>query len=161
MPTNLYGPHDNYHPENSHVIPALIRRFHEAKINEQPEVVAWGSGTPKREFLHVDDMASASIFVMNLEQSVYASQTELMLSHINVGSGIDCTIKELVHLVADVVGYNGHINFDTSKPDGAPRKLMDVSRLHKLGWQQSISLKDGLEDAYQWFLDNQDSYRQR
>ncbi|EGQ8807478.1 GDP-L-fucose synthase [Vibrio parahaemolyticus] len=159
MPTNLYGENDNFHPENSHVIPALLRRFHEAKINGDKEVVAWGSGNPMREFLHVDDMAAASIFVMNLSDTVYKANTESMLSHINVGTGIDCTIKELVETVAEVVEYQGSIIFDTSKPDGAPRKLMNVSRLRELGWTYSIELKDGLRSTYQWFLANQDNFR--
>jgi len=151
MPTNLYGPGDNYHPENSHVIPALIRRFHEAKESNAPEVVAWGTGSPKREFLFVDDMAQASVFVMNLESKTYEANTEPMLSHINVGSGIDCTIKELTKAVATTVGYQGRIIWDTSKPDGAPRKLMDVSRLASLGWRSSINLDVGLKQAYAEF----------
>ncbi|WP_274009563.1 GDP-L-fucose synthase [Vibrio parahaemolyticus] len=159
MPTNLYGENDNFHSENSHVIPALLRRFHEAKINGDKEVVAWGSGKPMREFLHVDDMAAASIFVMNLNETVYKANTESMLSHINVGTGIDCTIRELVETVAEVVDYQGSIIFDTSKPDGAPRKLMNVSRLRELGWTYSIELKDGLRSTYQWFLANQDNFR--
>ncbi len=159
MPTNLYGPFDNFHPENSHVIPALIRRFHEAKLDTLSEVVAWGSGKPMREFLHVDDMAAASVYVMNLDADTYNANTEPMLSHINVGSGVDCTIRELVETVARVVGYEGTISFDTTKPDGPPRKLMDVSRLKDLGWQYSIRLEDGLADSYQWFLDNQDAFR--
>lgn len=159
MPTNLYGPNDNFHPENSHVIPALLRRFHEAKLNKQAEVVAWGSGKPMREFLHVDDMAAASIYVMELDQQTYADNTQEMLSHINVGTGVDCTIRELVETVAKVVGYQGKIVFDTSKPDGAPRKLMNVDRLKDLGWEYSINLEQGLANSYQWFLDNQDSFR--
>ncbi|OCH48070.1 GDP-L-fucose synthase [Vibrio cyclitrophicus] len=159
MPTNLYGENDNFHPENSHVIPALIRRFHEAKLAEQAQVVAWGTGKPMREFLHVDDMAEASIHVMNLDEGIYQRNTQPMLSHINVGTGIDCTIRELVETVAKVVGYQGDIVFDTSKPDGTPRKLMDVSRLEKLGWVASISLEDGLKETYRWFLDNQDTFR--
>lgn len=159
MPTNLYGPHDNFHPDNSHVIPALLRRFHEAKLANQPEVVAWGTGKPMREFLHVDDMAAASIFVMNLSQETYDKNTAPMLSHINVGTGIDCTIKELVETVAKVTGYKGNIAFDSSKPDGAPRKLMDVSRLKALGWEYHIELEAGLENSYQWFLENQGNYR--
>tara|TARA_R110002012_G_scaffold58090_5_gene150683 strand:- start:779 stop:1741 length:963 start_codon:yes stop_codon:yes gene_type:complete len=159
MPTNLYGPNDNFHPENSHVIPALIRRFHEAKINGDKNVVAWGSGKPKREFLYVDDMADASIHVMNLEKNVYDENTEPMLSHINVGSGVDCTIRELVETAAKVVGFQGTITFDTSKPDGAPRKLMSVSRLETLGWSYSTDLEQGLNFAYSWFLNNQDKYR--
>ncbi len=159
MPTNLYGENDNFHPENSHVIPALIRRFHLAKINGDKEVVAWGSGKPMREFLHVDDMAEASIFIMNLDKEIYRKETESMLSHINVGSGQDCTIRELVEMVAKITGYEGDIIFDTSKPDGTMRKLMDVSRLEKLGWKAKISLKKGLEQTYQWFIKNQSDYR--
>jgi GDP-L-fucose synthase len=159
MPTNLYGPQDNFHPENSHVIPALLRRFHEAKLNKLSEVVAWGSGKPMREFLHVDDMAAASIYVMELDQQTYADNTQEMLSHINVGTGVDCTIRELVETVAKVVGFEGSIAFDATKPDGAPRKLMDVSRLKDLGWQYSIDLEQGLANSYQWFLDNQDNFR--
>lgn len=159
MPTNLYGENDNFHPQNSHVIPALLRRFHEAKLNDDSEVVAWGSGKPKREFLHVDDMAAASIYVMNLDDATYEANTETMLSHINVGTGVDCTIRELVETVAKVVGFEGTISFDASKPDGAPRKLMNVDRLKGLGWQASISLEDGLRETYEWFLANQDNYR--
>ena len=159
MPTNLYGPHDNFHPENSHVIPALLRRFHEAKLNGDTEVVAWGSGKPMREFLHVSDMAAASIHVMNLEKAIYDENTEPMLSHINVGTGVDCTIRELVETVAKVTGFTGEIKFDATKPDGAPRKLMNVDRLASLGWKYSYSLEKGLQDAYQWFLANQDSFR--
>lgn len=159
MPTNLYGPFDNFHPENSHVIPALLRRFHEAKINNTPTVVAWGSGTPMREFLHVNDMAAASVHVMELDKPTYDANTQAMLSHINVGSGVDCTIRELVETVAHVTGYQGAIEFDATKPDGAPRKLMDVSRLKSLGWQPSLNLKDGLEDTYAWFLNNQKDLR--
>lgn len=160
MPTNLYGPNDNFHPVNSHVIPALIRRFHEAKLSKQTEVVAWGSGKPMREFLHVDDMAAASIYVMSLDQKTYAANTQDMLSHINVGTGVDCTIRELVVTVAKVVGFNGHISFDVSKPDGALRKLMDVSRLKSLGWGYSIGLEQGLAATYNWFLNNKDNFRE-
>jgi GDP-L-fucose synthase len=159
MPTNLYGENDNFHPENSHVIPALIRRFHEAKINNAPVVTAWGSGKPMREFLHVNDMAEASIFVMTLDDAVYQQETQPMLSHINVGSGVDCTIRELVETVARVVGYKGKIEFDVSKPDGAPRKLMDVSRLERLGWKATTSLENGLNQTYQWFLLHQNDFR--
>ncbi|ARD43590.1 GDP-L-fucose synthase [Colwellia sp. PAMC 21821] len=159
MPTNLYGAHDNFHPENSHVIPALLRRFHEAKLNGDNEVIAWGSGRPMREFLYVDDMADASIHVMNLDKTTYNENTEPMLSHINVGTGVDCTIQELVETVAEVVGFKGAIKFDTAKPDGAPRKLMNVDRLKRLGWGYSVSLKDGLSMAYQWFINNQDKFR--
>ncbi|HKX93651.1 MAG TPA: GDP-L-fucose synthase [Methylibium sp.] len=154
MPTNLYGPGDNYHPENSHVIPALLRRFHEATRSGAQEVVIWGSGTPMREFLHVDDMAAASVFVMQLDDATYRAQTQPMLSHINVGSGVDCTIRELAETVARVTGYQGRLSFDASKPDGTPRKLMDVSRLAALGWRASIGLEDGLRDAYRWFRDH-------
>lgn len=159
MPTNLYGENDNFHVENSHVIPALLRRFHEAKLAGDDKVIAWGSGKPMREFLHVDDMAAASLHVMNLSNDVYYSNTQEMLSHINVGTGVDCTIRELVETVAKVVGFKGKIEFDTSKPDGAPRKLMDVSRLKSLGWQYEISLEDGLAQTYEWFLANQDNFR--
>ena len=159
MPTNLYGENDNFHPQNSHVIPALIRRFHEAKLASQAEVIAWGTGRPMREFLHVDDMAAASIYVMNLDEETYHANTQPMLSHINVGTGIDCTIRELVETVAKVVSYQGEIVFDTTKPDGAPRKLMDVSRLADLGWKASSELESGLATTYQWFVANQDSFR--
>ena len=159
MPTNLYGAHDNFHPENSHVIPALLRRFHEAKLNGDTEVIAWGSGKPMREFLYVDDMADASIHVMNLDKVIYDVNTEPMLSHINVGTGVDCTIRELVETVAKVVDFEGIVKFDATKPDGAPRKLMNVERLKLLGWQYSVSLESGLTKAYQWFLDNQNKYR--
>jgi GDP-L-fucose synthase len=159
MPTNLYGPHDNFHPENSHVIPALIRRFHEAALANAPEVVVWGSGTPMREFLHVDDMAAACVHVMNLSKTVYDNQTEPMLSHINVGTGVDCTIRELAETIAKVVGYTGDVKFDPSKPDGTPRKLMDVSRLERLGWQYKIGLEQGLRSAYVWFSENQHNFR--
>lgn len=152
MPTNLYGPGDNYHPENSHVIPALIRRFHEAKINNSPEVVAWGTGSPMREFLYVDDMAAASVFVMELDITTYQSNTKSTLSHINVGSGIDCSIKQLTETVAKVIGYSGRIIWDSSKPDGAPRKLMDVSLLKKLGWFPKVEFEQGIVLAYEAFL---------
>jgi GDP-L-fucose synthase len=159
MPTNLYGVNDNFHPENSHVIPALLRRFHEAKLANQAEVIAWGTGKPMREFLYVDDMAAASVYVMNLDESIYQANTQPMLSHINVGTGVDCTIRELVETVAKVVGYQGQIVFDTTKPDGTPRKLMDVSRLADLGWKASVSLEAGLATTYEWFLANQDNFR--
>ena len=159
MPTNLYGENDNFHPQNSHVIPALMRRFHEAKLASTPEVAVWGSGKPMREFLHVDDMAAASIFVMNVGQEVYESCTEPMLSHINVGTGVDCTIAELALTMAEVVGYRGKVTFDASKPDGAPRKLMRVDTLASLGWSYNIELKNGLASTYDWFLKNQDSFR--
>lgn len=159
MPTNLYGENDNFHPENSHVIPALIRRFHEAKLAGDKKVIAWGSGKPMREFLHVDDMAAASIHVMNLSNDIYKANTQEMLSHINVGTGIDCTIRELVETVAKITGFLGEIEFDATKPDGAPRKLMDVSRLKSLGWEYSISLENGLKTTYEWFLNNQNNFR--
>lgn len=159
MPTNLYGPCDNYHPENSHVIPALLRRLHEATEQNLPEVVIWGSGTPKREFLHVDDMAHASVHVMELDTSIYKEFTQPMLSHINVGSGVDCSIAELAQTLAKVIGYQGKLTYDTSKPDGAPRKLMDVSRLQELGWKARIELEEGLKDAYGWFIENQSQAR--
>jgi GDP-L-fucose synthase len=159
MPTNLYGPNDNFHPENSHVIPALIRRFHEAVAAGRDEVVIWGSGTPMREFLHVDDMAAASVHVMELEEERYRAVTDPMLSHINVGTGVDCTIRELAETVAQVTGYRGRIVFDTTKPDGTARKLMDVEKLRKLGWSASIPLGEGLAQAYRWFLDHQADFR--
>ena len=152
MPTNLYGPGDNYHPENSHVIPALIRRFHEAKIANSPEVVIWGTGTPRREFLYVDDMAAASVFVMNLDKATYDQQTSPMQSHINVGYGSDITIQELAHAVATATGYAGKIVFDATKPDGAPRKWMNSSRLNTLGWKAEVDLDQGLKQAYSAFL---------
>jgi GDP-L-fucose synthase len=155
MPTNLYGPGDNYHPENSHVIPALIRRFHEAKMNRSPEVVIWGTGTPRREFLYVDDMAAASVFVMELDKKTYDQQTEPMQSHINVGFGSDVTIAELAQAVCQAVGYEGSIGFDTTKPDGTLRKWMDSGRLNKLGWQAKVDLKDGLRLAYAAFCEAQ------
>jgi len=154
MPTNLYGPGDNYHPENSHVIPALIRRFHEAKINKAPVVTIWGSGKPFREFLYVDDMASASVYVMNLAKDIYDQHTSPMQSHINVGFGSDITIAELAYTVGKVIGYTGNIDFDTTKPDGTPRKLMDSSRLNALGWKATVEFEAGLQVAYQDFLAN-------
>ena len=152
MPTNLYGPGDNYHPQNSHVIPALIRRFHEAKVSNAPTVTIWGSGTPKREFLYVDDMAAASVFVMNLPKTVYDQHTSPMQSQINVGYGSDITIAELAQAVSDATGYQGNINFDPTQPDGSPRKLMDSTRLNALGWQAQVNLKQGLALAYQDFM---------
>lgn len=154
MPTNLYGPGDNYHPENSHVIPALLRRFHEAVSRGQAEVVIWGSGTPMREFLHVDDMAAACVHVMQLPRETYLAHTQPMLSHINVGTGKDCTIRELAETIAKVTGFRGRLVFDASKPDGSPRKLLDVSRLKSLGWSAEIPLEAGLENAYDWYVDN-------
>ncbi|WP_170372763.1 GDP-L-fucose synthase [Ruegeria arenilitoris] len=153
MPTNLYGPGDNFHPENSHVLPALIRRFHEAKRDGLDEVVIWGTGKPRREFLHVDDMAEASLFVMDLPQDVYQANTQPMLSHINVGCGQDVSIAKLAALIAKITGYTGRITQDTTKPDGTMRKLMDVSRLAKMGWKARIGLEDGIRETYDWFLD--------
>jgi GDP-L-fucose synthase len=152
MPTNLYGPGDNYHPENSHVIPALIRRFHEAKVSQASSVTIWGTGTPRREFLYVDDMAAASVYVMNLPNATYEQHTQPMLSHINVGCGQDVTILELAQAVACTVGYTGPIHTDSTKPDGTPRKLMDSSRLNALGWKAQVALEDGLQAAYKDFL---------
>lgn len=160
MPTNLYGPGDNFHPENSHVLPALIRRFHEAAQSGAEEVVIWGSGKPRREFLHVDDMAEASLFVMNLDRDTYEANTQPMLSHINVGTGEDISIAELAQMVAEVTGYQGRIVQDSSKPDGTMRKLMDVSRLADMGWRARIDLRDGLETTYRWFLENSGSLRE-
>ena len=154
MPTNLYGPNDNFHPQNSHVIPALLRRFHDAVEEGVEEVVIWGSGSPMREFLLVDDMASASVHVMELDQNQYGAYTQPMLSHINVGTGEDCTIRELAQTIAKVTGFKARLSFDSTKPDGPPRKLMDVSRLERLGWRASISLEEGLRDAYAWFSEN-------
>ena len=152
MPTNLYGPGDNYHPENSHVIPALIRRFHEAKVNQAATVTIWGTGSPKREFLYVDDMAAASVHVMHLDKATYEQHTQPMLSHINVGYGDDVSILEAAQLIAQTVGYQGQIKTDPSKPDGTPRKLMDSTRLNALGWQAKVDLRTGLALAYQDFL---------
>jgi len=154
MPTNLYGPGDNYHPENSHVIPGLIRRFHESKVEDASSVVIWGTGTPRREFLYVDDMAAASVYVMNLEKRIYDQNVQPMLSHINVGYGSDITIGELAALIAKVVGYKGKITFDPSKPDGTPQKLMDSARLNALGWKAQMDLEAGLNLAYKDFLEN-------
>ncbi|PSU32585.1 GDP-L-fucose synthase [Photobacterium phosphoreum] len=159
MPTNLYGENDNFHPDNSHVIPALMHRFHEAKLNNAKEVIVWGTGTPMREFLFVDDMAAASIHVMELDNETYQANTQPMLSHINVGTGVDCTIREMAETMAKVVGFKGDVVFDSTKPDGTPRKLMDVTRLADLGWQYKISLEQGLTHTYEWFLANQDNFR--
>ncbi|WP_284145186.1 GDP-L-fucose synthase [Pseudosulfitobacter pseudonitzschiae] len=152
MPTNLYGPGDNFHPQNSHVLPALMRRFHEAARDELDEVVIWGTGAPMREFLHVEDMAKASLFVMDLPMEVYAANTQEMLSHINVGTGRDVSIRTLAQMIADVTGFKGKLGFDTTKPDGTMRKLMDVTRLSDMGWRAEIDLKTGLEETYEWFL---------
>lgn len=159
MPTNLYGPGDNFHPANSHVMPAMMRRFHEAVREGRDEVVVWGTGTPRREFLHVDDMAEASLFVMNLDRAVYEANTQPMLSHINVGTGEDVSIRELAELLAEVTGFKGRLVFDTTKPDGTPRKLMDVSRLAAMGWRARTGLRDGIEETYRWFLQNADGLR--
>ncbi|QMM74997.1 GDP-L-fucose synthase [Escherichia coli] len=159
MPTNLYGINDNFHPENSHVIPALMRRFHEAKESGAPEVIVWGTGTPMREFLYVDDMAAASVYVMELEDKIYQEHTQPMLSHINVGTGVDCSIREMAETMASVVGYQGKIVFDATKPDGTPRKLMDVTRLKNLGWEYRYNLHEGLSLTYQWFLENKNTFR--
>ncbi|TVQ88016.1 MAG: GDP-L-fucose synthase [Chromatiaceae bacterium] len=159
MPTNLYGPEDNFHPTDSHVIPALLRRFHQAVRSDAPEVVIWGSGRARREFLHVDDMAAACIHVMNLERVAYAEATSPQRSHLNVGTGSDCSIAELAATIARVTGFRGRIRFDTERPDGAPRKLLDCTRLTRLGWQPSIDLETGLSTTYQWFVANQHRYR--
>ena len=157
MPTNLYGPGDNFHPKNSHVLPALIRRFHEAARDGADTVTVWGSGKPMREILFVDDMAEASLFVHELDAGTYQSETQPMLSHINVGTGTDITIRELAETVAEVAGFGGQIAFDASKPDGTPRKLKDVSRLARLGWTAKIPLRQGIERTYAWFLDQSES----
>ncbi|EHT3046731.1 GDP-L-fucose synthase [Escherichia coli] len=159
MPTNLYGINDNFHPENSHVIPALMRRFHEAKESGAPEVIVWGTGTPMREFLYVDDMAAASVHVMELDEAIYQQNTQPMLSHINVGTGVDCSIREMAETMASVVGYQGKIVFDVTKPDGTPRKLMDITRLKNLGWQYRYNLHEGLSLTYKWFIENINSFR--
>ena len=158
MPTNLYGEGDNFHPENSHVIPGLIRRFHEAKLNKDESVIAWGTGAPMREFLHVDDMASACLHVMSLDSEFLLNNTHQMTSHINIGTGVDVTIRELTETIADVVGFKGYIKWDVSKPDGTARKLLNVKLIEKLGWQSTVTLRSGLERTYDWFL-NQTDYR--
>lgn len=154
MPTNLYGPGDNYHSKNSHVIPALIKRFHEAKVNQLPEVMIWGTGTPRREFLYVDDMATACFFVMNIDRVIYGQQIQDMQNHINVGSGTDISISDLAIMIRDVVGFEGRVGFDSSYPDGAHQKLMDSSKLSKLGWNPKFNLKDGLAISYAAFLED-------
>ncbi len=154
MPTNLYGINDNFHPENSHVIPALMRRFHEAKVNNEAEVIVWGTGKAMREFLYVDDMAQASLFVLELDEQIYKTNTKPMLSHINVGTGKDVTIREMAETMKQVVGYKGKLTFDTAKPDGASRKLIDIARLESMGWKYSTDLKDGLVNTYKWYLEN-------
>jgi GDP-L-fucose synthase len=159
MPTNLYGAGDNFHETNSHVLPALLRRFHEAKKAGSEEVVIWGTGTPKREFLHVDDMAAACVFLLNLPKDIYSANTQPMLSHINVGMGSDVSIADLARAIAQVTGFDGRISFDTTKPDGAPRKLLDVSRLTNMGWTARVPLEEGIRQTYDWFLANQGSLR--
>jgi len=159
MPTNLYGQGDNFHLENSHVIPALIRRFHEAKLNGDKQVSVWGTGNAKREFLHVDDMAAASLYILQLDSETYKANTEVMLSHINIGTGVDCSIREMAETIKRVVGFDGDLVFDASKPDGPPRKLLDVSRLKAMGWQSSITLEQGLSLTYQWFIENEGHFR--
>jgi nucleoside-diphosphate-sugar epimerase len=159
MPTNLYGPGDNFHSVNSHVVPALIKRFHAAKNDGQSEISIWGSGTPMREFLHVDDMAAASLFVLDMDPELYQQNTQPMLSHINVGSGSEVSIRDLALLIRDVVGYEGALTFDVSQPDGSPRKLMDSSRLENMGWKAGIGLRKGLVDAYGWYLESLDTVR--
>ncbi len=159
MPTNLYGAYDNFHPENSHVIPALLGRFHEAVSANAGTISIWGSGTPKREFLHVDDMAAACVHVMELQEATYRAHTTPAVSHINIGTGKDCTIRELAETIAEVTGFSGKLEFDTTKPDGTPRKLLDTSRIAALGWQPEIGLREGLQKTYEWFLDNQDMFR--
>jgi GDP-L-fucose synthase len=154
MPTNLYGVNDNFHPENSHVIPALMRRFHEAKVNNDAEVVVWGTGNAMREFLYVDDMAAASLFVLELDEEIYQANTKSMLSHINVGTGKDVTIREMAETMKEVIGFKGKLTFDTTKPDGAPRKLIDVSRLSNMGWKCSVDLEDGLTKTYKWYMES-------
>ena len=158
MPTNLYGPNDNFHPDSSHVIPALIRRFHEAKMTNAADVTVWGSGSPRREFLHVDDAAEACLYVQNIPRETYDRHVDPMLSHLNIGTGVDCTIRELAMMVVEIVGYSGNIVFDDSKPDSMPRKLLDVSKLTTLGWRASILLQQGLRDTYQWFVDYQANF---
>ena len=159
MPTNLYGPNDNFHPKNGHVIPALIRKFHEAKVKSRPFVEVWGSGKPMREFLHVDDMADASIYIMDIDKKILESEVDSMLSHINIGTGTDITIKEVAQIVKEIVRFCGEIVFNPEMPDGSKRKLLDVSKIEKLGWKSSITLKDGLKETYEWFLDNNKKLR--
>lgn len=161
MPTNLYGPNDNFHPQNGHVLPALLHRFHSAIESNEPEVVIWGSGSPMREFMHVDDMASACVHIMNLPVETYNAHTKPMMSHINIGTGVDCSINELALSIAEVTGYKGNVAFDTSKPDGTPRKLLDVSKLEALGFEAKISLKEGLKQTYEWYLANRNNLRMK
>jgi len=159
MPTNLYGPNDNFHPKNSHVIPALIRKFHEAKVKNKPFVEVWGSGKPMREFLHVDDMADVSIYIMDIDKKILESEVDPMLSHINIGTGTDITIKDVAQIVKEVVGFYGEIVFNTKMSDGTKRKLLDISKLERLGWKPVITLKDGLKETYEWFLENNKKLR--
>ena len=159
MPTNLYGPNDNFHPKNSHVIPALIRKFHDAKVENKPFVEVWGSGKPMREFLHVDDMAGASIHIMDIDKKILESEVDPMLSHINIGTGVDIMIKDVAQIVKEVVGFCGEIVFNAEMPDGTKRKLLDVSKIENLGWKPAIALKDGLKETYEWFLDNNKKLR--
>ena len=154
MPTNLYGPNDNFHPKNSHVIPALIRKFHEAKFDNRSSVEIWGSGKPMREFLHVDDMANASIYIMNLDKNILEKEISPMLSHINIGTGVDITIKDVAYIIKDVVGFDGEIVFNIKMLDGTKRKLLDASKIQNLGWKPTITLKDGLKEVYEWFAIN-------
>jgi len=154
MPTNLYGPYDNFHPQNSHVIPALIKKFHDAKTNKQSEVVVWGSGNVYREFMHVKDLASACMHVMNMDKDYYNSFTSPKSSHINIGTGLDCSIKYVAEMIADIISYKGELVFDTSKPDGTPKKLLDVSLINKMGWKSEIDLYDGLKETYLWYKEN-------
>jgi GDP-L-fucose synthase len=160
MPTNLYGPHDNFHEKNSHVVPALLRRFHNATLNNQASVEVWGTGKAMREFMYVEDMAAACLHVMNLSHDIYVQHTDPMMSHINVGTGKDVTIAQLVQEVVRVTGYQGQVLWNTDMPDGTPRKLLDVSRLKTLGWQYTVDLSEGLDLSYQWFLDNQSLFRE-
>ena len=160
MPTNLYGPNDNFHPKNSHVIPALIRKFHEAKVENKPFVEVWGSGKPMREFLHVDDMADASIHIINIDKKILESEVDPMLSHINIGTGTDITITDVAQTVKEVVGYCGEIVFNAKMPDGTKRKLLDVSKMENLDWRPVIALKDGLKGTYEWFLENNEKLRE-
>ena len=161
MPTNLYGPGDNFHPENSHVIPALMGRFHQAKLDRTPSVVVWGSGNVRREFLYVDDMAEASVHVLSLDRQTYRDATQAMLSHINVGTGVDCSIRDLAGSIARAVGYEGDIQFDATKPEGTPRKLMNNERLRSLGWEDFVPLDQGLQKTYAWFLENTEQLRKQ
>ncbi len=160
MPTNLYGPNDNFHPKNSHVIPSLIRKFHKAKVESKPFVEVWGSGEPMREFLHVDDMADASVYIMNLNKKTLAREIKPMFSHINVGTGIDTTIKDVAKMVQNIIGFHGEIIFDTKMPDGAKRKLLDISKIESLGWKHAITLENGLKETYEWFLANNEKLRE-